>query len=139
MLCYEDIFPEISAIQSAKGARILINQTNDAWYGVSSAAYQHLGMSAYRAIENRLPLIRATNTGVTAHVSPTGEIKQTLPWFERGLLVVDLNLRENPRTFYSRHIEWFSRLSVILYFAFAMGMFVLRRKIGYSSLGLTKE
>ncbi|MBN2418865.1 MAG: apolipoprotein N-acyltransferase [Deltaproteobacteria bacterium] len=74
LICYEVIFPTIARGQVIKGAGILINITNDAWFGISSAPYQHLFISVFRAIENRRPLIRSANTGISAIISATGEV-----------------------------------------------------------------
>lgn len=67
-VCYEIIFPELARQYVQAGARVLVAVTNDAWFGRSSAPYQHLAISTFRAIETRTPLIRAANTGVTAIV-----------------------------------------------------------------------
>ncbi len=75
LVCYEIIFPEIAAKYVQNGARVLINITNDAWFGRSSAPYQHLAIAAFRAVETRTPLIRAANTGVTAIIDRNGHIR----------------------------------------------------------------
>jgi apolipoprotein N-acyltransferase len=74
-ICYEVIFPELSRQYVQAGARVLVAITNDAWFGRSSAPYQHLAISTFRAIENRTPLIRAANTGVTAIIDQNGHIR----------------------------------------------------------------
>jgi apolipoprotein N-acyltransferase len=74
LICYEAIFPEASRIYRKKGAELLVNITNDAWFGFSSAPYQHLSMTVFRAVENRLYIVRAANTGISAIVDPTGGI-----------------------------------------------------------------
>jgi apolipoprotein N-acyltransferase len=74
-VCYEVIFPELARQYVQAGARILVAITNDAWFGRSSAPYQHLAISAFRAIETRTPLIRAANTGVTAIIDQNGHIR----------------------------------------------------------------
>jgi apolipoprotein N-acyltransferase len=74
-VCYEVIFPELARQYVQAGARVLVAITNDAWFGRSSAPYQHLAISAFRAIETRTPLIRAANTGVTAIVDQNGHIR----------------------------------------------------------------
>ena len=76
LICYEDIFPDISRNQTRKGANLLINMTNDAWYGDSSALPQHLSFSPFRAVENRRSLVRATNNGMTATLDPLGRIQK---------------------------------------------------------------
>lgn len=73
-VCYEVIFPELARQYVQAGARVLVAITNDAWFGRSSAPYQHLAISTFRAIETRTPLIRAANTGVTAIVDHNGHI-----------------------------------------------------------------
>ncbi|MDD2582133.1 MAG: apolipoprotein N-acyltransferase [Desulfuromonadaceae bacterium] len=73
-ICYEVIFPELARQYVKAGARVLVAITNDAWFGRSSAPYQHLAISVFRAIETRTPLIRAANTGVTAIVDQNGHI-----------------------------------------------------------------
>jgi len=73
-VCYEVIFPELARQYVQAGARVLVAITNDAWFGRSSAPYQHLAISTFRAIETRTPLIRAANTGVTAIVDHNGYI-----------------------------------------------------------------
>jgi apolipoprotein N-acyltransferase len=74
-VCYEVIFPELARQYVRAGARVLVAITNDAWFGRSSAPYQHLAISTFRAIETRTPLIRAANTGVTAIVDQNGHIR----------------------------------------------------------------
>jgi apolipoprotein N-acyltransferase len=73
-VCYEVIFPELARRYVNAGARVLVAITNDAWFGRSSAPYQHLAIATFRAVETRTPLIRAANTGVTAIVDQNGHI-----------------------------------------------------------------
>ena len=102
LICYEGIFPEISREYRMKGAELLVNITNDAWYGNTSAPYQHLTMAAFRAIENRTYLIRAANTGISAIVDPVGKIVSRTDLFERTVLRGPVKFtRQN--TFYSKH------------------------------------
>lgn len=74
LVCYEAIFPELARSYITQGAGLLVNITNDAWFGRSAAPYQHLGMARLRAIENRVWLVRAANTGISAAVAPSGRI-----------------------------------------------------------------
>jgi apolipoprotein N-acyltransferase len=74
LICFEDIFPELSRAFVKRGANFLVNITNDAWFGRTSAPEQHLQASVFRAVENRVPVIRAANTGVSCFVDSTGEI-----------------------------------------------------------------
>ncbi len=74
LICFESIFPYLSRAMVANGADLLINITNDAWFGRTSAPYQHLAMSVTRAVENRVSLARAANTGISALARPDGSI-----------------------------------------------------------------
>jgi apolipoprotein N-acyltransferase len=74
LVCYESIFPNLSRAQVANGAHLLVNITNDAWFGKTSAAYQHLSMAVLRAVENHVCLARAANTGISAFIDAKGQI-----------------------------------------------------------------
>ena len=84
-ICYEDAFGG-ELIRQLPSATLLVNFTNDAWYGHSLAAEQHAQMSAMRAIETARPMLRATNTGITAIIDHHGVERARLPWFTRGVL-----------------------------------------------------
>lgn len=84
MICYEGILPEAGRAYRQRGAGLLVNITNDAWFGNTSAPYQHLSMTVFRSVENRLYLIRAANTGISAIVDPTGRIVKRGGLFEQG-------------------------------------------------------
>lgn len=86
LICYEGIIPEASRDYKRKGADLLVNITNDAWFGRSSAPYQHLSMTIFRAVENRLYVVRAANTGISAIIDPTGKIVSHTPLFDRTAL-----------------------------------------------------
>lgn len=90
LICFEGIFPDLARRFVAHGANLLVNITNDAWFGRSSAPYQHLVMEAMRAVENRVPLVRAANTGFSAVVSLDGQIQARTSLYETTLLVEDL-------------------------------------------------
>lgn len=86
LICYEGIFPEAARSCKNAGADLLVNITNDAWFGGTSAPYQHLSMTAFRAIENRVYVIRAANTGISAVIDPTGKITNSTKLFEKTSL-----------------------------------------------------
>ncbi|MBW2560676.1 MAG: apolipoprotein N-acyltransferase [Deltaproteobacteria bacterium] len=102
LICYEGIFPEIAREYRLKGAGLLVNITNDAWYGNTSAPYQHLTMGIFRAIENRTYMIRAANTGISAIVNTAGRIVSRTDLFERKTLSGTVKFTHH-RTFYSRY------------------------------------
>lgn len=74
LICFEDLFPELSRRFARRGAAVLVNITNDAWYKETSAPYQHFQASVFRAVENRISLVRAANTGVSGVIAPSGRI-----------------------------------------------------------------
>jgi apolipoprotein N-acyltransferase len=73
-ICFDAIFPEISRAYARNGAQVLVNMTNDAWYGFSSAPFQFLHMVATRAVETGRPVARAANTGISAFIDPVGRV-----------------------------------------------------------------
>ncbi|MBI3326717.1 MAG: apolipoprotein N-acyltransferase, partial [Nitrospinae bacterium] len=83
LICFEMIFPELVRQFVRHGAQFLVNITNDAWFGRSPASYQHLSMVVFRAIETRLPVVRAANTGISAVIDPTGRLVQQTDLFVR--------------------------------------------------------
>jgi apolipoprotein N-acyltransferase len=91
-ICYEDAFGS-ELIGAARDADILVNVTNDAWYGHSIAAWQHNQIAAMRAQELGRPMLRATNTGVTSAIGADGREIARLPWFTRGVLEVEVQGR----------------------------------------------
>ncbi len=96
-ICYEDAFgDELRA--GARAATLLVNVTNDAWYGRSIAARQHNQIAAMRALELGRPMLRATNTGITSAIGHDGRVIAELPWFTRGILEVSVagRLGETP-------------------------------------------
>ncbi len=89
-ICYEITFPEEVARQVRLGSSVLVTVTNDAWYGDSSAPWQHFHAARFRAAESRRYLVRAALTGVSAIVAPDGSVEQQLGVGERGILAADL-------------------------------------------------
>jgi apolipoprotein N-acyltransferase len=108
LICYESIFPEIARAHAKKGARILANLTNDAWFGMTSAPYQHFSMAVFRAVENRKPLIRAANTGISGFISDRGEILQEGGLFSEEILVMSLPVEASSPTIYTRYGDVFA-------------------------------
>ena len=92
-ICYEDAFGADIRPQAAE-ATLLVNVTNDAWYGRSLAAEQHAPDRAMRALETGRPMLRATNTGITSAIAHDGREIARLPWFTRGILEVEVTGRQ---------------------------------------------
>ncbi len=114
LICYEAIFPELSRAQVKKGASILVNITNDAWYGMTSAPHQHLSMSLFRAVENRRPMIRAANTGFSAFIDSNGRITMKGDLFDEEVLMKEVRVKDGSLTFYSRYGDIFVYLVLII-------------------------
>jgi apolipoprotein N-acyltransferase len=115
-ICYEAMFPRWARLDASRGARMLINVTNDGWYKDTWGPTQHFGANRYRAIENRIPVIRSGNTGISAVIDPWGEVVAELALGERGRLDADVPTADlfPERSFYSRHGDWFGALCMIL-------------------------
>ncbi|NSW86122.1 MAG: apolipoprotein N-acyltransferase [Syntrophobacteraceae bacterium] len=90
LICYEGIFPGLSRDTVLRGATSLFNLTNDAWYGDTSAPYQHLEISRWRAVEFRVPLVRAANTGISVMFDATGAPCGTIPLNREGYLICNI-------------------------------------------------
>jgi len=103
LICYEAIFPEISAGFLNNGANLLVNITNDAWFGKTSAPYQHFDMSVFRAVENRVYLVRAANTGISAFIDPAGRILDKTSLFKREVLKGEVRIKNGQNSFFSGH------------------------------------
>jgi apolipoprotein N-acyltransferase len=111
VICYEGIFPELVRKFVKDGARFMVNMTNDAWFGRTSGPAQHLAMYPFRAVEHRLTVVRAANTGISAVIAPSGRIAPSLPLFERGTLTSRIALRATS-TLYTRFGDWLAWLSL---------------------------
>ncbi len=110
-ICYESVFAAAIRKFTAAGAEVLVNISNDSWYGRSAARGQHLLIARMRAIENGRWILRATNDGVTAAIDPAGRLTQRLPSYEQGVLTVGFDY-VTERTGYVRWGEWFWLLAV---------------------------
>jgi apolipoprotein N-acyltransferase len=108
-ICYESIFGDEVRHLAGMGADVLVNISDDGWYGDTSAAWEHLNMVRMRAIENHRWVLRATNTGVTAAIDPEGRVTMAAKRHVRTSIRVGFNY-ENDVTFYAKHGDWFAYL-----------------------------
>ncbi len=97
LICFEDAFPRLGRAAAANHPDFLLNLTNDAWFGQSQAQWQHARAASFRAIENRLPLVRCSNNGITCWFDPygrwhLGDIEQASDVYEKGFKIVELPL-----------------------------------------------
>ena len=127
-ICYEAIFPRWPRFDAARGARLMINITNDAWYLDTWGPRQHYRINRFRAIENRFAIIRAGNNGISAVIDPWGVTTAELGLNERGRLdaLVPLEDAFPGRSFYSRHGDWLGVMCIGL-MLLALGFRIARR------------
>jgi apolipoprotein N-acyltransferase len=128
-ICYESVFPGEVREFADRGAQVLVNLSNDGWYGDSGAYAQHLNQTRMRAIENDRWLLSATNTGVTASIDPYGRTVARLPRKERAALVAPYALT-SVTTFYTRHGDWFAWLCAIISAVALVMRYAVRTKSG---------
>ena len=128
LICYEIIFPELSRAVTKNGAAVLVNITNDAWYGRTSAPYQHFSMAVLRAVENKRSLIRAANTGISGFIDPVGRVPASTQLFTDAALTRNVPFLNNV-TFYTRYGDLFARLCLaISLFAIFMKMLKFKKQ-----------
>jgi len=117
LICYEDIVPELARDATRRGAEVLINQTNDAWFGDTIAPHQHHMIAAFRAIENRRYLLRSTNTGLTAVVDPLGQTLASLLPYTESVLPMEVTLLTYQSTYTQLPISlmWLALASITVF------------------------
>lgn len=108
LICYESIFPEIARNEVKNGATVLVNITNDGWFGRTSAPYQHFQMALLRAVENRAYVLRAANTGISAIIDPVGRVTKRTNLFEKAVLADNIRFRQGKPTFYTAYGDVFA-------------------------------
>jgi apolipoprotein N-acyltransferase len=128
-ICYEIVFPRLVGESVSRGSQLLTTITNDAWYGHSSAPYQHFLQASMRAIEQGRYLARAANTGITGFVDPYGRIVEQTEIFERAILIGNVRLLE-ARTIYGRIGDLFAYILAAL--TIVALLFAPRRRSGQS-------
>jgi apolipoprotein N-acyltransferase len=124
-ICYESVFADEVRQYARMGADVLVNISDDGWYGDTSAAWEHLNMVRMRAIENHRWVLRATNTGVTAAIDPYGRVVASAPRHRRTSIRVGFNY-EHDVTFYSAHGDLFAYFCALIA-AGGLGLGLLRR------------
>jgi apolipoprotein N-acyltransferase len=120
LICFEDIFPDIARAFVKEGAVFLVNITNDAWFAKSSAAYQHSQASIFRAVENRVNVVRAANTGLSCFIDQKGKVEAIVEQsgerlFVDGFKIHDIVLN-NTKTLYTKYGDIFAYLCVLFVF-----------------------
>jgi len=111
-ICYESVFADEVRHFARFGAEVLVNISDDGWYGDTSAPWQHLNMARMRAIENRRWILRDTNNGITAVIDPYGRVRQSIPRHQTDALPARFGFRSDV-TFYSAHGDVFGWLCAV--------------------------
>lgn len=120
-ICYEAIFPQLVRRLTAQGATVLVTISDDTWFGNSSAAFQHLEMARFRAIENGRYLLRSTNDGITALIDPYGRVLETALRHGQRVLSGRFSYVRG-ETFYTAHGDVFGWSCVAIAIIFVMGV-----------------
>lgn len=126
-ICYEAAYPDLVRGFVRNGATLLVNVSNDAWFGDTSGPRQHLAHARMRAIENDRNLVRVTNSGVSALITAEGKIVDPLPSFQPGAQIWRAELRRG-QTFYTRNGDWFAIGCAIVVSLVIAGALFFRRK-----------
>ncbi len=115
LVCFEDSLGDLTRRFVQNGAQLLVNLTNDGWFLQTAGAEQHLQNALFRAVENRRPLVRCTNTGITASIDRNGRVDRWLKPFEQGFAMREIAVPSQATlTFYSRHGDWFPLLCCLI-------------------------
>jgi apolipoprotein N-acyltransferase len=107
-ICIESAYPAIARRFSDEGADVLINISNDGYLGPTAIMRQHLANAVFRAVENRRPLLRVTNTGISAWISPAGEVQDATAGFRPEVRTWTIARTQQAPTFYTKHGDWFA-------------------------------
>ena len=122
-ICYESVYGEYYTDYVRNGARAMAIITNDAWWGDTPGYRQHLSYASIRAIETRRAIARCANTGISAIISPSGEILQPTPWWEPAVIKAHVPLREDI-TFYVSHGDITGRICTFLFMLLLLALVV---------------
>jgi apolipoprotein N-acyltransferase len=135
LICFEDTVGDLVRRFVLNGANLLVDVTNDGWFLHSSGSRQHLTNAIFRCVENRRPMVRAANTGVTCFVNEFGRVTQALQddtgnTFNEGVLTGEVNVpQEQLLTFYARQGDLFAKLCLAVTAVAILAIVILRRKL----------
>ncbi len=113
-ICIESAYPSIAQTLSAEGADVLINISNDGYLGRTAVMRQHLANSVFRAVENGKPLLRVTNTGISAYITSQGEVKDATGGFQRAVRTWTLSRTDGRRTLYTKYGDVFVTICALV-------------------------
>lgn len=125
VICYEILFSNYVLQAANRGSQLILNITNDSWFGPYSEPNLHLALSVFRSIETRLPVFRATNTGFSAVILQNGEIASATQLFKPEILNYRIPLFSPPPTLMKRWGDWFGPSALVAGLCWALGSFLL--------------
>ena len=130
LICFEDIVAPLSAKAVRNGARWLVNQTNDGWFDPSAQSEQHLAHAVFRCVENRIPMARCCNTGITCAIDAYGNIDRTLAPCTRAFTTADIHPRPVglKQTFYTQHPDAFAKFALLAAATITLALCFKRKK-----------
>ncbi len=135
IICYEALDPNYMREYALQGANIILNSTNDSWYGKWQEQEQHLALAQLRSVETRLVQVRATNTGISAVIMPNGEITNRAERDVPTYFAAQVPLMQMPPTFYARYGDWWAGVMVLI----VAGMLVYRWRSASSNRADNKK
>jgi apolipoprotein N-acyltransferase len=113
LICYDAVDPTLSIAAARYGAELIVTLSNDSWFATGKGPRLHLVVSAFRSLETRLPQVRATNTGISAVITPTGDMPAVLGVHQRGVLVQTVSPAHGPRTLMLAWGDWFGPTALL--------------------------
>ncbi|HEY5885414.1 MAG TPA: apolipoprotein N-acyltransferase, partial [Pyrinomonadaceae bacterium] len=113
-ICIESAYPHIARQFTRDGADVLINISNDGYLGPTAVLRQHLANTVFRAVENGRPVLRVTNTGITAFITPRGEVRDATPTYQPDVRVWSIGRSVERQTFYASFGDWFAWACVVV-------------------------
>ena len=128
LICFESTFPEINRRHSNRGIDAMVYLVNDGWYTSAPEPQQHARQSIYRAIENRIPIIRCANTGISMFVNAKGQIIEQRFLNKYGTIKGEINKNNNGKTFYTRFGNVFALILLLITMYFLLKSIFLNEK-----------
>ena len=113
LICYESSIPKIARKFANLGAKFITIETNDSWCGHSSGVYQHFQIAKMRAVENRIPIVRSANTGISGLILPTGKVNKKIHFNKQGILLASIPIN-NISSFYTKYGDWFALICTLI-------------------------
>ena len=128
LICFESTFPDINRRHALKGIDVMIYLVNDGWYTSPPEPQQHARQAVFRAIENRIPIIRCANTGISMFINSNGEIIDQIILNKYGTIKGEINKNNNGKTFYTRFGNVFALILLLITISFLLKSIFLNEK-----------